>query len=129
MNKELEIIEKVLKRKYPFIIGIEPSENLNNSLDVTYFIDIIVKTDKLGSVIDNYKSTLDQVKRGYPSNYHGLYLGSDDYNDEESKDVITLRQIQNDIEYLVELIHNGTLIPDEYKVDRKYLEVNMYRFK
>jgi hypothetical protein len=128
MNKELEIIEKVLKRKYPFIIGIEPSEDLNNSVEVTYFIDIIVKTDKLGSVIDNYRKTLDMINSGYPGNYHGLYLGSDDYNDEESKDVITLRQIQNDIEYLVELIHNGTLIPDEYKVDRKYLEVNLYRF-
>lgn len=129
MNKELKLIEVVLKRKYPFIIGIEPDDNLNRNVEVTYFINIIIKTDKLGSVINEYSNVLGHLRHGIYVAYYNLYIVADDMNNDDSEDVKILRDIQKDIYNIIETVHEGSFIPDEFKIDRRYLEVNKFEFK
>ena len=103
------LVERFLKRKYPWIKRIVPSSYWND-YEMVRFIDIIIDPKELSNIFG-----LDLARWVRRGEYHGPYISLFFEGGPEMKEIA---EFQTELEQSIKKIQRSVALPDDYKSDK-----------
>jgi hypothetical protein len=111
------LVERYLKRKYPWIKEIVPSPYWNN-YEMVRFIDVIIDPKELSNIFGLDLAIW--VRRGeYEAPYVSLFF-------ENGPEMKEIAEFQTELEKSIKKIQKSVALPDDYKSD-KIIVAGTYR--